>query len=190
MAPKVTLPITIGGFTFRGKHSSEFGVRQTPDSRVLSPLKKRTLLTIPGRSTAIVEEDGSYDVRTESISCSYVAQDGISLQRQVRLIAGWLDGVGELSFDYEPEMRYQAFLSSPPPTVKKLEYATFDLEFTINHPFAYEDARTVKDDLTGTGQSISFPVTGTVETPARIIIKNTGTQIITNLTVVLKTLTD
>ena len=136
MPSAVNLSPNLGGFTFKGIHSSTFGVRETPGDRVLSPLKRRSLIEIPGRSSAVIQEDGGYQSRVESISCSYAAQEGISLQRQVRLIAGWLDGVGELTYDYEPEMHYNAFLSSAPPTVKALEYATFDLEFTINHPFA------------------------------------------------------
>lgn len=170
----------LGGFTFKGIHSSVFGVRETPGDRVLSPLKRRNLIEIPGRSSAVIQEDGGYNSRVESISCSYAAQPGISLQRQVRLIAGWLDGVGELTYDYEPEMHYNAFLSSAPPTVKMLEYATFDLEFTINHPFAYETAQQEVFSIKS-GDSIRISTDGTVKTPIRLIIKNTGTQPIHNL---------
>lgn len=180
MSRVVNLPNEIGGFSFNGVHSSVYGVRQTPTDRVLSPQKRRTLLEIPGRSSAIIQEDGGYNTRVESITCSYVAQPNVSLQRQVRLIAGWLNGVGELTFDYEPEMHYQAFLSSAPPTKKMLEYATFDLEFTINHPFAYE---TAENSLFNIESGDSFIVTtdGTIETPAIITIKNTGTKPITNI---------
>jgi predicted phage tail component-like protein len=174
-----------GGFTFKGIHSSEFGVVETPQSRVLSPTKKRTLIEIPGRSTAYIEEDGSYSSRSESILCSYVAQEGISLQRQVRLIAGWLDGVGELTFDYEPEMHYNAYLSSAPPAVKHLEYAQFTLTFTINHPFAYETA-TNKNVIITDETPVKINTGGTVETPVRIFIKNTGQSTINNLIITRK----
>ena len=170
----------LGGFTFKGLHSSTFGVRETPGDRVLSPLKRRTLIEIPGRSSAVIQEDGGYNSRVESIMCSYVRQADISLQRQVRLIAGWLDGVGELTYDYEPEMHYNAFLSSAPPTVKMLEYATFELEFTINHPFAYETAQQEIFNI-NSGDSIRINTEGTVHTPIRLTIKNTGTKPIHNL---------
>jgi predicted phage tail component-like protein len=186
----VNLPITLGGFTFKGIHSSEFGVRQTPNSRVLSPQKKRTMLEIPGRSTVIVQEDGGYELRVERITCSYVKQEGVSLQRQVRKIAGWLDGIGELTFDYEPEMHYQAFLSSAPPTVKNLEYATFELEFTINHPFAYQSSQNMIFDLENSGESFSITTDGTVKTPAILTIKNVGDQPITNLFIKLTHVTN
>ncbi|MGL5255379.1 MAG: hypothetical protein ACRC9L_10395 [Brevinema sp.] len=189
MSRPVNLPSTIGGFTFKGIHSSVFGVRETPGDRVLSPLKRRSLIKIPGRSTAVIQEDGGYQTRVESISCSYVAQEGVSLQRQVRLIAGWLDGVGELTYDYEPEMHYNAFLSSAPPTVKALEYATFDLEFTINHPFAYETAQQMTLDLQS-GEPFSIQTEGTVKTPVRLVIKNTGTKPIKNLVITSRFIND
>lgn len=173
-----------GGFTFKGVHSSVYGVFETPDSRVLSPSKRRTLITIPGRNTAFVQEDGGYDSRVESISCSFAQQTlpGASLQRQVRLIAGWLSGIGELTFDYEPEMHYNAFLSGAPPTVKHLQYAQFSLEFTINHPFAYETA--ISKVFAVTDETpIAIQAEGTVETPIRIFIKNAGSAAVNNLVI-------
>ena len=180
-----------GGFTFKGVHSSTYGVYETPESRVLLPLKRRTLIEIPGRSESFIQEDGGYNSRVESISCSYSPRAGENLQRQVRLIAGWLSGVGELTFDYEPEMHYNAFLSSAPPTVKQMamQYAAFELEFTINHPFAYETAQELKFDL-NSGDSFTIPTDGTVSTPIRLIIKNTGTKTIHNLIVVSKFIND
>lgn len=174
----------LGGFTFKGVHSSTFGVYETPESRVLLPQKRRSLIEIPGRSEAFVQEDGGYNSRVESISCSYSPREGESLQRQVRLIAGWLSGIGELTFDYEPEMHYNAFLSSAPPTVKQMsmQYATFELEFTINHPFAYETARQLKFSVIS-GQTVAVSTDGTVATPIRLVIKNTGTAPIRNIVV-------
>jgi len=178
-----------GGFTFKGTHSSVYGVYETPESRVLLPQKRRTLIDIPGRSEAFIQEDGSYNSRVESISCSYVPREGESLQRQVRLIAGWLSGIGELTFDYEPEMHYKAFLSSAPPTVKQMamQYATFDLEFTINHPFAYETAKEVHvDDGTGPEKIITIETDGTISTPIRFVIKNISNKTIKNLIITQK----
>lgn len=181
MAIAVNLPPTLGGFSFKGVHSSVYGVRQTPGSQVLSPSKRRTLLSIPGRSSAIIQEDGGYEPRRESIECSYAAQEGVDLYRQMRRIAGWLDGVGELSFDYEPDMKYQAFLSSSPPTVKMLSHATFDLEFTYNHPFAYEAAEGLEADVLNSGDTFTITTDGTVKTPVVLTLTNTGSQTITNL---------
>ena len=174
----------IGGFSFKGIHSSTFGVFQTPESRMLLPEKRRTLIEIPGRSEAFIQEDGGYNSRVESIGCSYIPKEGENLQRQVRLIAGWLSGIGELTFDYEPEMHYNAFLSSAPPTVKQMamQYAEFSLEFTINHPFAYETAKELRfSDLTG--ETFILETEGTISTPVRLIITNRGDEEIKNIVI-------
>lgn len=177
-----------GGFTFKGVHSSTFGVFETPESRVLLPQKRRTLIEIPGRSESFIQEDGGYNSRVESISCTYIPRQGELLQRQVRLIAGWLSGVGELTYDYEPEMHYNAFLSSAPPTVKQMamEYATFELEFTCNHPFAYETAQQLHLSDIASGEPVTIKTDGTISTPIRLVIKNTGTTAIHNLIITQK----
>ena len=173
----------LGGFTFKGIHSSVYGVRETPSSQVLSPLKRRSLINIPGRSNSFIQEDGGYEARQESILCSYAAQEGVSLQQQVRKIAGWLNGVGELTFDYEPTMHYNAFLTSPPPTVKMLEFAQFTLDFTITHPFAYETAVQQMQYISN-NETVEVVTNGTVETPVRIIIKNLTNKKITSIKLV------
>lgn len=179
----------LGGFTFKGVHSSVYGVRETPSSRVLSPRKRRSLIEIPGRSNSFIQEDGGYEARHEGIMCSYVRQEGVDLQLQVRLIAGWLDGVGELTFDYEPTMHYNAYLSSPPPTVKMLEFAQFTLDFTITHPFAYETA-VQQQQFIGTNKTVQLITDGTTKTPFRLIIKNVTNQKITSIKIIHKILED
>ena len=179
----------LGGFTFKGTHSSVYGVRETPSSRVLSPLKRRSLIEIPGRSNSFIQEDGGYESRNESIMCSYARQEGVDLQLQVRRIAGWLDGIGELTFDYEPDMHYNAYLSSPPPTVKMLEFAQFTLDFTITHPFAYETAVQQRQFI-GTNKTVQLITDGTTKTPFRLIIKNVTNQKITSIKIIHKILED
>ncbi len=174
-----------GGFTFKGIHSSTFGVFETPQERVLSPKKRRTLITIPGRSTAFIQEDGGYDVRNESIVCSFAQETlpDVNLQRQVRLIAGWLSGEGELTYDYEPEMHYHAFLADAPPTIKDLQFAQFTLNFTCNHGFAYETAISKAQSAVTNNTKIKVEASGTIETPIRMIIKNTGSTTVNNLAI-------
>jgi phage-related protein len=172
-----------GGFTFKGLHSSVFNVRQTPNSLVLFPLKRRNLIVIPGRSRSFVEEDGGYEPRVESMTCSYVLPDGANIYEEVRKIAGWLDGFGELTFDREPNLHYRGYISSPPPTVAVLEFAQFQLEFTMTHPFAYETAIQLNEQIGSTDNEIEFETEGTVETPVRIVIKNLTDKTITGLKV-------
>ena len=84
-------------------------------------------------------------------------------------------------------MHYNAFLSSAPPTVKQMamQYATFELEFTYNHPFAYESAQQSHNTI-NSGDTIAIETGGTVSTPIRIVIKNTGTEPIHNVVVLSK----
>lgn len=177
----------LGGFTFKGIHSSVYGVRETPSSIVLSPLKRRTVVPIPGRSRAIIQQDGGYESRTQSMICSYARQYGVDIHEQVRLIAGWLDGIGELTFDYEPTLHYNAFISAPPSVVTMLEFSQFEIEFTFNHPFAYESALEENYVINAFVplNRIEFMVNGTIKTPVRITIKNNSeTQTITGIKVV------
>lgn len=170
----------LGGFTFKGEHSSKYGVRETPSSVVLSPLKRRNLIPIPGRSNSFVQEDGGYEQRKQSILCSYAVPENGNVYTQVRQIAKWLDGVGELTFDYEPSMHYNAYLSSAPPTVMMLQFAQFTLDFTITHPFAYETA-IQQQQFIGTSKKIQVVTNGTIETPFRIIIKNVTDKNMTSI---------
>jgi len=169
-----------GGFIFRGTHSSEYGVFCSPESRVLMPSKRRSPITIPGRSGAFRQEDGGRDVRQESISCWYVKRDGKDVAERARLIAGWLSEEGELGFDSEPGKYYRAYLVGAPPLAKHLQYGEFVLSFEMNPPFAYELPQSL--DVKVTSQSpVQLDVGGTAETPVRIIIRNTGTTTIRNL---------
>lgn len=185
----------LGGFTFKGIHSSVYGVRETPTSTALSPLKRRSLIEIPGRSNSFIQEDGGYETNKISLLCTYVPDDPYSVSanthRQVRKIAGWLDGVGELTLDYEPGLHYNAYLSSPPPTTVLLEYASFTLDFTISHPFAYESAiekeATMGVSLLGQVANKMMIVTaGTTKTPVKIIIRNITREPITHLKITHK----
>ncbi len=177
----------LGGFTFKGIHSSVYGVRETPSNIVLSPLKRRTIVPIPGRSRAIIQQDGGYEPRTQSMVCSYAKQYGVDIREQVRKIAGWLDGIGELTFDYEPTLHYNAYISTPPSVVTMLEFSQFQVEFTINHPFAYETAteENYVIDAFDPLNKIIIMAGGTVKTPVRITIKNNSeTETITGLKIV------
>jgi phage-related protein len=175
--------MSFGEFIFKGIHSSTYGVKETPSSKVLSPLKRRNIITIPGRLSGFVQEDGGYEPRVESIICSYGLQYGVDIHDQVRDIAGWLDGIGELTFDYEPSRHYLAYVSSPPSLVTMLEFSQFQVEFTMVNPFAYETAVQQKDLISASGPNNIMTITteGTAKTPVRIVIKNNTNSKITRL---------
>lgn len=186
----------IGGFTFKGIHSSTYNVRETPSSRILSPRKRRELIEIPGRSTPFIQEDGGYEPRVESIICSYARQkkevidpsgnstwEDVDIYEQVRKIAGWLVGIGQLSFDYEPNLYYNAYVSTAPSLITMLEFAQFQVEFTIVSPFAFETPTQRTDYLyhAAPGNKITINREGTVNTPVKFIITNNTNFTLTKL---------
>lgn len=181
-----------GGFRFKGIHSSEYGVHETPNSTQLMPSKRRTLITIPGRSAAFLQEDGGYDTNKIAITCSYVPRQGEDLQRQVRRIAHWLSGVGELSFDFESEMFYQAYVSSSPSIVKNMAIgaAQFTIEFTLFEPFAYERTQAVSNKNLALNTWMPVRVDGTTTTPARIKIRNDGTNTWNSVSITIRNTSD
>lgn len=178
-------PSMIGGFTFKGIHSSTYNVRETPSSRMLSPRKRREVIQIPGRSDGFIQEDGGYEPRVESIICSYAKQEGVDIREQVRKIAGWLDGIGSLAFDYEPTLYYTAYISGAPSLVTMLQFAQFQVEFTIVSPFAFETAVEAENFIyhMSPGNKITITRTGTAYTPVKFIIKNNTSFTITQLTI-------
>ena len=61
-----------------------------------------------------------------------------------------------------------------------MQYATFELEFTINHPFAYETAQQLQFTDVIPGTPVSLTTEGTVSTPIRLVIKNRGDSTVIN----------
>ncbi len=171
------------GFTFCGKHSDEFGIVCDPQTRILIPAKRRTIVTIPGRSGYYINSDGTYDARVETFHCYFKKPDNVPLADQARKIAYWLSADGLLAFDNEPDKYYDAYFSAAPPQVRHLKYGEFDLEFTYSPPFAHTTQKYVISTVKSSNNGIVIPVDGTADTPCRIIIKNVGSTTIRNIKV-------
>lgn len=96
------------GFSFNGRHSSEFGVTVKTKSRPIRPETKSFTVDIPCR-------DGVYDFsrsnpmgreffyeRVISVSISIQADSLIEMQNKLSALSMWLMGRGELVFDDMP----------------------------------------------------------------------------------------
>jgi len=173
----------IGGFTYRGIHSSTYGVTCSANSRVLMPQKNVSQIRIPGKSGAYTQTDDTWGTRQETISCDWGNPGGISTPHLIREIAGWLGYPGELVFDSEPDKRYRGRIVSAPPVEGDLAIGGFDIVFEASDPpFAYEPA--TSQTFTVTDQTpIPLSLGGTVKTPVRITITNTGTTTIGTLVI-------
>jgi len=173
--------ITDRGFVFNGRHSSEFNIYCDPASRQLIPEKRRLFTVVPGRSGSYAQEDGAYNVRTESFNCWYTRQPGTDIAQQAREIAAWLSENGELRFDSEPDKYYKAYFTGAPPLAKHLLYGEFTLTFAYSPPFAFGEQQSVTLLITGDTDVLPIQVLGTAATPCRIIIDNIGDTTIENL---------
>lgn len=166
------------GFTFKGVHSSTFGISTQDQSRILLPPRREGRLTIPGRSGYF---DGMlstvYDERAEEILCGFVKPRNMTISEACRAIAYWLSGSGRLIYDKEPDKFYQARLSGAPPMEQHLHYGTFTLTWSCNPPFAM--GRTVSVPIQ-TGRNV-IEYRGTAETPCIILLRNNSTRNVQNL---------
>lgn len=169
------------GFSFRGKHSSEFNIICDPSSRQLLPEKRRNPITIPGRSGSYSQEDGAFNDRSESFVCYYTKKNDSDISRQAREIAAWLAEGGALCFDNEPDKFYDAYFVGALPLTKHLKYGEFELTFTYSPPFAYTAPQDLVKTVTSEGDPIIIQAHGTAPTPIRLIIRNTGSTTIQNI---------
>lgn len=170
----------MSGFTFRGIHSSEFGIYTKDQSRAILPPRREGKITIPGRHGAYDGMTTSvYDERTESIRCSFKCPPGKSVPEVCREIAYWLSGSGRLAYDKEPDKYYTARISGSPPMEQHLKYGSFDLTWKYNPPFAL--GRTVTQPIFSGENPVRYQ--GTAETPCIIVLRNLSDTDILNVTI-------
>lgn len=159
----------MSGFTFRGVHSSTFGIFTQDQSRTILPPRREGKITIPGRSGFYDGVSRSvYDERIESILCSFKCPPDKTVPELCREIAYWLSGTGRLSYDKEPGKYYTAHVTSGPPMMQHLKYGEFTLTWSYNPPFAF--GRTVTQPIHSGENAVSYQ--GTAETPCVIVLKN------------------
>lgn len=169
------------GFTFKGKHSSEFNIGFKSVDRTAIPERRKKEFTILGKSGTLELESTEYEKRfiTGIIGIMYIDKFE-ELRHKVRDLAGWLSGGGLLIFDDEKNKAYEANvynaigLEQLPLQPK----ATMDIEFECQ-PFAVsKDLNRVLIDGKKTTK-ITVPNRGNIKTCGTFIIKNTGTSNIT-----------
>ena len=174
----------MSGFTFKGIHSSHYGIVYKPESRVLMPTARRNTVVVPGRSGVYSQTDGDYDERIESFVCGFVKRGATLSATTARQIAGWLSGTGKLVFDEEPDLYYLATIIDAPPLSLHRNYAEFTITYTANPPFALSDEKTV----TLNGSGVSYPATE--KTPTVLTITNNNAVPISNVHIVIRRLSE
>lgn len=159
----------MSGFSFRGVHSSAFGIHTQDQSRSILPPPREARITIPGRSgyySGIAA--GVYDERVETVLCSFKCPQGKTVPGICREIAYWLSGTGRLIYDKEPDKYYTAHITGGPPMEQHLKYGQFTLTWSFNPPFAL--GKTVTLPVHSGENPIAYQ--GTADTPCVIVLRN------------------
>lgn len=169
-----------GGFTFRGVHSSRYGVHMQAQGRTLLPPRREGSIVIPGESGCYDGVGGRvYDTRSETFQCGFAKPAGMSVPEVCRELAYWLSGTGRLVLDKEPDKYYLARLSGAPPMEQHLHYGAFTLTWVYNPPFAF--GRTVTLPVRDGANAPQYQ--GTAETPCLLVLRNTSGRTIQNITI-------
>lgn len=169
------------GFTFKGRHSSEFAIGFRSLDRSLLPKRRISEFVIPRRSGTYEVETNEYEKREISGIIGIMNLNSFEeLRKKARDIAFWLSGGGKLIFDDEPDKYYQARLIDQVDIAQLMMQpkATARIDFSCQ-PFAMSVEKTRKPLNIGRNRDLNYQ--GTAETPTRIILRNTGTQPITNI---------
>ena len=170
----------MSGFSFRGVHSSQFGIYTQDRNRIILPPRREGKVVIPGRSGYYNGVAGNvYDERSETIYCSFKCPDGRNIPEMCREIAYWLSGAGRLVYDKEPDKYYTASVSGGPPMVQHLKYGEFDLTWSNNPPFAF--GRTITQPISTGENPVAYQ--GTAETPCTIVLRNVSEADVLNVTI-------
>lgn len=171
------------GFTFRGRHSSEFNIGFRSIDRTAIPERRKKEFKVMGRSGTLELESGEYEKRSISGVLGVMYTENFNgLRLQVRELAYWLSGSGLLIFDDEPDKAYEASVYDAVgiEQLKLQPKATMKIEFECQ-PFAI--SKDLKQEIKqgGTNQTIRINNKGNTKTCGTFIIKNTGNEKITSI---------
>lgn len=170
----------MSGFTFRGVHSSAFGIVTQDQGRVILPPGREERISIPGRSGYYDGvSPGVYGEREENVRCAFKCPAGKTVPEVCREIAYWLSGAGRLSYDKEPDKYYNARLTGGPPMEQHLKWGSFELTWSCNPPFAYGPAATVP--LAMGANPIAYR--GTAPAPCLIVLRNPSREAAQTVTI-------
>lgn len=169
------------GFTFRGRHSSEFNIGCRSIDRSAIPERRKYELVIPHRSGTREIPSDVYDKRKISVEIAAVFEETFEEFRiKIRELAYWLSGTGELSFDDEPDKKYTASLYDAIPLQQILLQPKAVVEITFDcQPFAFSDVISLPIKM---GKN-EIDYKGTAKTPTKIILRNTSDSSAENISI-------
>jgi len=163
------------GFFFNHRHSRDFWLAMEDAHRPLLPARRRNDYEIAGRHGTTDFGGETYKTRPIPVDIHFISDNVRSLQIAAREIALWLSGKGLLWFDDEPDKAYDAVVYEEIDTEQlirtkraRVVFECQPLAKTINF------LQSVHSGVSS-GHVMKISSAGTEATPARIIIRNTGT---------------
>lgn len=169
--------MTDDSFSF-GTYNSvdDWGIMMIAYDTFLPPKRERKL-SIPGRSGSYDYGAKNWEERTLRIECMLIRN---ITKAEFREIIYALSKKGRLRLFNEPDKYYMAELYDAPEVQDYYmeEMRSFELSFTCE-PFAY--GAVITEPLADGRNIIEYE--GTAETPTVIVLKNTGDEDLTNVTI-------
>lgn len=166
-------------FSFGGITDLSMGVLVTGVTRPIKPNKRNVQTVIPGQSGTYDFTADDYDPEQIVMDCMYTGEDPVNFARQ---LAVWLSGTNDLIMADEPDKTYSATVWVEISEEYVFTLRHFTLTFTCQ-PHARSATQQLDAEVTVSGGGLTLMVEGTAPTPCRIIIRNTGTTTIRNLSI-------
>lgn len=165
----------MGIITFNGKSSSSFGIIVERYPSPNRPVRRGTVLQIPGRNGNLVIEDGTYENVTLKFDV-YLSAEPANLYDRAAPVANWLlgsSGYQRLTTEYEPDIFRLARFAGPLDIEAILNiHGRATLEFDC-YPQRFDSLGHVYSDY-GSLSSGSATITNTGIMIAKPMIKVTG----------------
>src|SRR5690606_8482190 len=132
------------GFTYDGRHSSEFNLTVTSVKRKLHAPVKPRLVTVPQKPGAYNYGKPEIGHLVFEVSVLFTAQDNKSFHDLRRDIIAWLyrDKEVELVFDEEPDKYYMAQYSEESDIDRLGTAGSTTLYFVSSDPYAFGETKT------------------------------------------------
>lgn len=169
-----------GGFTYDGRHSSEFGIYLAQNTRRLHGGTRERRVTVPGRA-GVYDAGSELDVTQVDLQLAIVAASRRDLVESLHEFAALLDptkGYRPLVYDDDPFRAQRMKLVGEVPSNLVLTHSQFNVTMQAADPFYYDLEPTVVTWDAPAGSSTTFVNPGTVASPVRIEIQPLETGVV------------
>ena len=118
----------ISGFTFRQRHSSEFGIIIKSKNVPSKPAVRVEKVKVLGKSGTYKFEDANEDMVFE-FECIISGRNILELEQKMGQISAWISEKGPLVIDYMPDKNFEVKMYEALIPRRYSRYFVFDLVF-------------------------------------------------------------